>query len=767
MGRARSDTIGLHMTTVGEAVRAIGIVADDGDIIIVRPSARGMNHFRLPEVEDKILEEDCYFATGTYGPGTVSRHSGRIAANLLRINELPFDFDLADSTGIPKDELWQYSDAALWPLIEALREEVETAFGAIGLTLHRIDYTGYGLAGYLRLPLHKPEAIPAIQELHARIVKRINTIARVKLCDPQVVDAGTRIMRLPGCLNTKGAIPRRTRTLVQREGMVNEAALTIAAGATSTMAARIVPVKGAVLDEATVNQLIDAVQPHWNLGQKHNLALALSGLLAKAGVPEEQTLAIVQVLSAGDEKPWDREKCVHTSYEKVRAGQKVKGFYGLQDTLPVELVSWLDNLAQRVYQASKPRLTAHGESARKIAEEDKEENYAAQFPDIPELCYYGLFGSYRDVMGPSSEAPDNFHLGCALTLVGAMVGRRVRIEYASDALFSNLYTVLIGASGSSRKDTAMKRATNLPYGSDGSRVLVPAFQIQRDVSSAEGLVSILKDSPNTLLYLSELSIVQKNAARKGTATIFDKMIEAWDSPPALQNLNKMSPQTAPNPHLSILAATQPKRLADQMTADDMHSGFANRWLYIIGAGKRPMARPPAVDRVIAWSIYKDWFDAIHRYPEGHVMKMHPDGDDRWDAWYYKNAATMGRDEDEDAMRIRHATIAQKLALIYAVSEGAQAIHDKHLEPAIALVEWMWGVVRELMKGWGVGLELQIELAIQRCLAREQPLHRSTLQKRTKNRKWSGRDFSNVFEAMVRNGHLDVDPLGYVAWREYA
>lgn len=755
---------------IGEAVAALGIEQTDGVITIVRISKSGAAHYGLDEVADRELNSDVYLATGTFAPGSITRTGGRSVQNLIRINELPFDFDLSDFTGIPKQELWSMPDAALWPLIEAQKDAVEFAFRSIGLTLHRIDYTGYGLAGYLRLPLHKPDAIPAIQALHVRIVERINAIARVKLCDPQVKDAGTRIMRLPGCLNTKGPIPRQSRTLVQIDGVVNEAQLTAAAGATSSAPARIVPSTGALLDSATIDQLVTAVSPHWNHGQRHHLALALSGLFAKAGVPEEQALSIIRSLSATDGDYWDRPITeVHTTYARVRSGQDVKGFFGLRETLPSELIDWLDGIAQRVRQANTPVLTVHGArpelTPRQAVEDEKEDVYAAQFPPLPQMCYFQAFEDYRKVMSPTSEAPDVFHLGSALTLVGAMAGRRVRAEYASDPLFANLYTVLIGASGSSRKDTAMRRAVNLAYGSEGTRILVPAFHVHRDISSAEGLVSLLKDNPNTLLYLSELSIVQKNAARKGTSTIFDRMIEAWDSPPVLQNLSKLSPQVAVNPYLSVLAATQPKRLADQMTAEDMHSGFANRWLYFIGAGKAPMARPPSVDRAVAWSVYLSWFDAINSYPEGHVLKFDSSGDDRWDDWYYANARQSGRDEDEDAMRIRHPTIAQKLALIYAISEGAKSISDRHLEPAIALVDWMWGIVKEMMKGWGVGIDLQIELAVQRCLERQQPLHRSALQKRTKNRKWSGRDFSAVFDAMIKNGHVTVDPLGYVSLRD--
>jgi len=761
MGRARSDTIGLHMTTVGEAVRAIGIVADDGDIIIVRPSARGMNHFRLPEVEDKILEEDCYFATGTYGPGTVSRHSGRIAANLLRINELPFDFDLADSTGIPKDELWQYSDAALWPLIEALREEVETAFGAIGLTLHRIDYTGYGLAGYLRLPLHKPEAIPAIQELHARIVKRINTIARVKLCDPQVVDAGTRIMRLPGCLNTKGAIPRRTRTLVQREGMVNEAALTIAAGATSTMAARIVPVTGAVLDEATVNQLIDAVQPHWNLGQKHNLALALSGLLAKAGVPEEQTLAIVQVLSANDEKPWDREKCVHTTYEKVRAGQTVKGFHGLQDTLPVELVSWLDGIAQRVYQSTTPILTAGGQRAQ---QPDVMPNSAPDFLPPPDSAIYGWVGDYCTLVGPTTESPLAFQLGVALTTVGAMMGRQVCVRYNSDPLYSNLFTVLVGKSNKTRKDTAIKRTIRVltePMTS-GASMINHGITVVRNVGSSQALLNDLREHQNVLLYITELSTLIGNARRKGTETITPTMIEAFDTPTVMHNKAMGNQIEARFPYLSMLAAVQPEILTSLMTSDDMSSGFANRILFVCGAPTAPLPMAPELD----WTAMRDLFLHLWRvrqtYAEGTMLKLSPAAVELWSDWYVKDWHAEAANAEEEALRQRHHVFIMKIALIYSICDGLQEIRVDHLERAIAFCEWMWHHVRELSGAWGRSINGQIETRIINALSKRGPMKRRDLQMVCGSRKWSGTEFSDVFERMAKNGTVVVDPMGIAA-----
>jgi len=760
---------------IGEAVAALGIVQADGDIAIVRPSDKGMVHYTLAEVENVELRSDTYLATGTFGPGTITRKGGRSAGNLIRINELPFDFDLSDFTGIPKADLWAMPDESLWTLIEAQREAVEFAFRSIGLTLHRIDYTGYGLAGYLKLPLHKPDAIPAIQALHVRIVERINAIARVKLCDPQVKDAGTRIMRLPGCLNTKGEIHRLSRTLTRTDGLVTEAQLQVAAGATSSAPARIVPVAGSLLDEATTDQLIAAVQPHWTLGQKHHLALAISGLLAKAGVPEEQTLSIISRLSAFDDKPWDREKCVNRSYERVRSGDAVKGFYGLRETLPPELLDWLDGIAQRVRQANAPILTAGGQRFT-VGEGRADESPNDQQPNVqtnnlpeffepPDCVFSGWVGDYVSLMEPTTEAPRAFHLGIGLTTAGALVGRHVHTVYGSDPLYPNLYTLIVGQSGRTRKDTAIRRSItmlrqNLTV---GTSTINHGVNIATDVGSSVALINELKDAPNTLLYLTEFSRIMGNARRKGSETILPTLMEAFDTPFIIQNKSMGNPISAEFPFLSILSATQPEILSGLMTSDDLHSGFANRWLFVCGnPASEGIADPPVLDRAVATSLFHDFWLARCKYEMGKGITLAKDAADWWRSWYLKDFRHVSESPEEDAMRARHAVLIRKIALIYAIGDGATNIRVQDLERGTAFVEWSWAHVQRMLGTWGRSIEGQIESRIVAALERKGAMKRRELQISTSSRKWSGSDFTKAFDNMVKNQWIAVDPLGVVA-----
>ncbi|HEY7032581.1 MAG TPA: hypothetical protein VH482_14665, partial [Thermomicrobiales bacterium] len=555
-------------------------------------------------------------------------YQGRVEANLGQIVSLPFDFDLTDYLGVTKDELQTWAQADIDACIDRQRQDVEEIFGHLNLPIHRLDYSGYGLAAHVVLPPHRREVIPELRKLHKAIVARINTLSRPPMADPQVCDAGTRIMRLPGSQNLKGEIPRLARTIYRVEGTVTEEQLRHAAGETAAPPQRAIPKTGTAFDAETERAIVRAIAPHWSEGKRHALALAVAGLFAKAGVPEEQTHRIVEDLEGTDES-WDRARAVHTSYERVRSGLDVKGFYALREYLPPDLASWLTQRADAVRQTTRPVLLLGSETV-----EQKDRRIAASFTPAPESSYFGWFGAYRDLMAPTSEAPDQFHLGASLVLAGAMIGRRVHTRYANDPLYANLFAVLIGRTGTSRKDTAIKRATILPQLCPPNRFVNPAFDISRDVSSAEGLVAILKDKPNTLLYLTELSGLLKNARRKGTTTILDRLIEAWDTPETLQNLNKQTPQTAIKPYLSIVAATQPGRIASEMTAEDIASGFANRWLYIVGEGKAPMARPAVRDDFEAGELYLDINDAIRSYPEGFALPWDGDADAVWDDWYY-------------------------------------------------------------------------------------------------------------------------------------
>ena len=200
---------------------------------------------------------------------------------------------------------------------------------------------------------------------------------------------------------------------------------------------------------------------------------------------------------------------------------------------------------------------------------------------------------------------------------------------------------------------------------------------------------------------------------------------------------------------------------------DIQSGFANRWLYVPGHGKPRRPSPPELDERRAAALYAELADTIRQYERANafgwqetaVLRLHPEAVERWDEWYVADGRRDTAHADEDTMRSRLAVQIRKVALIYAASEGADDIRLPHLEAAIAFVEWVWVQTREQMRLWGVGVESQIERRIEDLLTAQGAMKRRDLQMRCRNRKWSSRDFANVFKAMVENGTVVVDQFG--------
>jgi hypothetical protein len=197
-----------------------------------------------------------------------------------------------------------------------------------------------------------------------------------------------------------------------------------------------------------------------------------------------------------------------------------------------------------------------------------------------------------------------------------------------------------------------------------------------------------------------------------------------------------------------------------MTDTEINSGFGNRWMFFAGSAKPRMANPPDVDERAAADLYASLQDAIRVYGDDHCIRLAKGAQPRWDAWYLDDDVAE-EDEDRQAMRIRHASLIQKTALLYAVTDAATEIEDKHLAAAIALIEWMWSVVQILMPTWGSTADRKIEERILRILHRNPVSTRREIQQYTRSRKWGARDFAAVFRAMQENGTILVDASGNV------
>ena len=86
---------------------------------------------------------------------------------------------------------------------------------------------------------------------------------------------------------------------------------------------------------APAEEIANVVLPYWRRGQRHMLALYLSGVCARLGYPQEKTAELIQYIAqlANDEELDDRLRTVRSTYLKLRLGEPIIGWSGIRQIL--------------------------------------------------------------------------------------------------------------------------------------------------------------------------------------------------------------------------------------------------------------------------------------------------------------------------------------------------------------------------------------------------------------------------------------------------
>src|SRR5690606_33240358 len=562
------------MTTIIEAFDAMGMALKESETVCIVFGDEDFREYSLHDVADRPIGNNVYFSTGTFRRDMRWGRGARTAANVLRVLELPFDFDYKEFLQQEKEDIVDLSDQELQSYIPMLQQVVERIFAEMHVPIHRLDYTGYGLSAHVKLAHHARDKVGQIKKYHSAIVNRINAIFGSELADKQVRDAGTRIMRLVPCTNVYTARtgerfpPRQSYTIYNRDGVVDEATLMTAADYSSSEIREnlvyFLPSNGRSIPESEAQLIVERFRSSWIEGQKHFMGLAVGGYLAKNLVPEEQALWIVEQLAADDRRPDDRRKAVRDSYEKARRGVDISGWYPLSTMVPPDDLEAVDRMLDAHRKANGARLLVNGKPVRSGTDLDDKDRPVKfdEYPEPPPAAFYGWVGRDVDLMYPTTEATRGVDQAAGLAVAGGIVGRRVAIDNASESVYPNQYTLLVGPTGSSRKGTTMKRAHRLPTYRDPSSTSIhqSPYMVIRNLGSGASVVKTLKEHPSSLIVMEEATTLFNNMHRQGGEELLDRMIEAWDTPDMLQDNVKNSPNVAISPFLSLIAGIQPGRL---------------------------------------------------------------------------------------------------------------------------------------------------------------------------------------------------------------
>jgi len=198
-------------------------------------------------------------------------------------------------------------------------------------------------------------------------------------------------------------------------------------------------------------------------------------------------------------------------------------------------------------------------------------------------AFHGLTGDFVNTVGPHTESDAAGLLVQFLVAFGNVIGRGAYFLVEATRHYSNLYTVLVGATSKSRKGTSWGHIKRIFEAIDQDWM---ENKIKDGLSSGEGLIWAVRDaltgdcgiSDKRLMIVETEFVSTLKVMKREGSTLSPVIRNAWDSGD-LNILNKNSPAKATNAHISSISHVTAEELIRYLDSSEYANGFGNRHLF--------------------------------------------------------------------------------------------------------------------------------------------------------------------------------------------
>lgn len=373
------------------------------------------------------------------------------------------------------------------------------------------------------------------------------------------------------------------------------------------------------------------------------------------------------------------------------------------------------------------------------------------WPDPPAAeAYHGLAGAIIERLASNTEADPVAILAQLLVGAGSLIGRRARYRVEATDHCTNEFVLLIGDTAKARKGASLDHVTRLLTDADPE---LPA-RTSTGLSSGEGLVWSLRDphgpdpgvqDKRRLVIETEFASVLKATSRE-LSTLSPTLRNAWDGRP-LQLLTRTAPARATGAHVSIIGHITAAELRRHVTTNELANGFLNRFILLAVRRVRLLPEGGDPEPLKNTGLQAFFAAAIEHARRAGELRLDDDARQLWHQIYARlSAPEQGLAGQLTARAEAHAI---RLALIYALLDGAGAIERPHLRAALALWDYA-----QRSASWALGRATGDPLAeqIHQALARSpQGLTRTQLRDLLQRNQPAER-IEQALDALQRHGH---------------
>jgi len=260
-----------------------------------------------------------------------------------------------------------------------------------------------------------------------------------------------------------------------------------------------------------------------------------------------------------------------------------------------------------------------------------------------------------------TDAPKIYHEFASLNLLSLAVGR-TQISITPRPLYPNIWTILIGRSGVTRKSTAIDLALS---------VLPEDYEFLPNDFTPESLQEALSENAQGLIIKDEiggfLERIKKREYMSGTA---DLMCQLYGCPSYYNKKLRSVSFELKDVCFNVFSATTPSRFASVSKREDFQSGFLSRFLIIYGEKKVPIPRRRWTKRDDerlnrCRTLWKQIHDVFHN--SNMSFEFEPQALELVNAWQTQKEEEILRIDDDTEADLKGAVTTRMAEYIYKFS----------------------------------------------------------------------------------------------------
>lgn len=337
--------------------------------------------------------------------------------------------------------------------------------------------------------------------------------------------------------------------------------------------------------------------------------------------------------------------------------------------------------------------------------EDETPLQVVGFPNLDPAALQGTAGSIVREVAPTTEAHPAALLAILLSTFGAWVGTGSYLYRANSVHPGRVWPLITGRTSDGAKGTAQAVIERLFR--EVAKTSEWPLKTVRGLSSGEGLIEQVADEKDDdtgditpradrrlLVVEEEYAKVLAQFERSGN-TLSMTLREAWDGK-SLQSVTRSNPVTATDPSITVIGHVTPRELRERMTSAEVFGGGLNRMLIV--ASRRTQLLPEGgnlPDGMVA-DIAGQLADRLRKLSGLGEVPFTPAAIEAWEP-IYRDLARPRPDGPVTALLARGRPMIPRIALVYALLDGSQAVDAEHLQAARALwayteesIHWLYG-----------------------------------------------------------------------------